>query len=83
MRREHDRVGRLRSDRTQDQCLAQGGDERSFDGFLAGIAMELPNDLDPEDAARVGEGEIADITNMLPSAIRTLWPPAAHERRAS
>ena len=46
--------------------------ERSFDGFLAGIAMELPNDLDPEDAARavfavlaarVGEGEIADITH--------------------
>ena len=60
--------------------------ERSFEGFLAGIALELPNDLDPEEAARavfsvlaarVSEGEIADITHMLPTPIRTLWPRAA------
>lgn len=60
--------------------------ERSFDGFLAGIAMELPNDLDPEHAARavfaglaarVSEGEIADVLHLLPTSIRTLWPRAA------
>ena len=60
--------------------------ERSFEGFLAGIARELPNGLDPEEAARavfavlaarVSEGEIADITHMLPTPIRTLWPRAA------
>ena len=60
--------------------------ERSFEGFLAGIALELPNDLDPEEAARavfavlaarVSEGEIDDITGILPTPIRTLWPRAA------
>jgi len=60
--------------------------ERSFDGFLAGIAIELPNELDPEQAARavfavlaarVSGGEIDDVLHMLPTSIRTLWPRAA------
>jgi uncharacterized protein (DUF2267 family) len=60
--------------------------ERSFDGFLAGIAMELPNDLDPEQAARavfavlaarISEGEIDDVAHMLPTSIRALWPRQA------
>ena len=60
--------------------------ERSVEGFLAGIALELPDSLDPEEAARavfavlaarVSEGEIDDITGILPTPIRTLWPRAA------
>jgi len=60
--------------------------ERSYDGFLAGIAIELPDDLDPEVtaravfavlAARVSAGEIADVLHLLPTSIRALWPRAA------
>ena len=60
--------------------------ERSFDGFLAGIALELPTEIDPEPAARavfavlaarVTAGEIEDVTQMLPTPIRALWPRQA------
>jgi uncharacterized protein (DUF2267 family) len=58
--------------------------ERRLEGFLAGMAIELPNDVDdPEPLARavfrllarrVSEGEIQDVKQLLPAAIRELWP---------
>ena len=60
--------------------------ERSFESFLAGVAIELPNDLDPEDAvravftvlaARMSDGEIDDVTHVLPTALNVLWPRQA------
>jgi uncharacterized protein (DUF2267 family) len=57
--------------------------ERSLEGFLAGVAVELPADADPEPAARavfallarrVSEGEIEDVKRVLPETIRRLWP---------
>jgi uncharacterized protein (DUF2267 family) len=58
--------------------------ERRLEGFLAGMAVELPNDVDdPEPVARavfsvlakrVSEGEIEDIKQLLPTPIRELWP---------
>jgi uncharacterized protein (DUF2267 family) len=60
--------------------------ERSYESFLAGVAIELPNDLDPEDAvravfavlaSRVSEGEIDDVTHVLPIALNPLWPRQA------
>ena len=60
--------------------------ERSYEGFLAGVAIELPNDLDPEDAvravftvlaARMSDGEIDDVTHVLPTALNVLWPRQA------
>jgi len=60
--------------------------ERSYEGFLAGVAIELPNELDPEDAVRavfavladrVSEGEIDDVTHVLPTSLNVLWPRQA------
>lgn len=60
--------------------------ERSYEGFLAGVAIELPNDLDPEDAVRavftvladrVSGGEIDDVTHVLPTSLNVLWPRQA------
>src|SRR5437660_8548857 len=59
--------------------------ERSLEGFLAGVAVELPIDADPEPVARavfallarrVSDGEIQDVKGVLPTAIRQLWPAA-------
>ena len=59
--------------------------ERSLEGFLAGVAVELPIDADPELVARavfallarrVSDGEIQDVKGVLPTAIRQLWPAA-------
>src|ERR1700682_312433 len=59
--------------------------ERSLEGFLAGVAVELPIDADPESVARavfallarrVSDGEIQDVKGVLPTAIRELWPAA-------
>jgi uncharacterized protein (DUF2267 family) len=60
--------------------------ERSLEGFLAGIAVELPNDMDPEPIARavfsllaahVTAGEIEDVQYVLPARLRDLWPRKA------
>jgi uncharacterized protein (DUF2267 family) len=60
--------------------------ERSLEGFLVGIALELPNDLDPEPiasavfallAGRVTAGKIEDVEHVLPARIRDLWPRKA------
>ena len=60
--------------------------ERSLEGFLASIALELPNDVDPEPVARavftvlathVSQGEIEDVEQVLPGRIRELWPRKA------
>ena len=60
--------------------------ERSLEGFLAGVAIELPNDLDPEPVAaavfallanRVTDGEIEDVVHVLPRRVRDLWPRKA------
>jgi len=60
--------------------------ERSREGFLAGIASELPSDVDPEPVARavftvlathVSAGEIEDVEHVLPARIRDLWPRKA------
>jgi len=57
----------------------------SLEGFLAGVAIELPIDADPEPVARavfallarrVSDGEIQDVKGVLPTAIRQLWPAA-------
>ena len=59
--------------------------ERSLEGFLAGVAVELPIDADPEPVARavfallarrVSDGEIQDVKGVLPTPIRQLWPAA-------
>jgi uncharacterized protein (DUF2267 family) len=59
--------------------------ERSLEGFLAGVAVELPIDADPESVARavfallarrVSDGEIQDVKGVLPTVIRELWPAA-------
>src|ERR1700704_577649 len=59
--------------------------ERSLEGFLAGVAIELPIAADPEPVARavfallarrVSDGEIQDVKGVLPTAIRQLWPAA-------
>jgi uncharacterized protein (DUF2267 family) len=60
--------------------------ERSLEGFLAGLALELPNDMDPAAVAgavfalladRVTAGEIEDVEHVLPARIRDLWPRKA------
>src|SRR5260370_3082215 len=65
--------------------------ERSLEGFLAGVAVELPIDADPEPVARavfallarrVSDGEIQDVKGVLPTAIRQLWPAAPRAARA-
>jgi uncharacterized protein (DUF2267 family) len=58
--------------------------ERRLEGFLAGIAVELPAHFDdPEPTARavfkvlaerVSDGEIEDVKHLLPTALRELWP---------
>ncbi|WP_018110333.1 DUF2267 domain-containing protein [Thermus igniterrae] len=63
--------------------------ERHKEAFLAHVARELKTPggpaLDPEAAARavfrvlaakVTEGEVADVRNLLPKEIRELWPEA-------
>ncbi|MBI2432933.1 MAG: DUF2267 domain-containing protein [Candidatus Hydrogenedentes bacterium] len=59
--------------------------ERSLPEFLEHISEELmmPTDPSPEVAARlvfrllhesVSEGEVEDVKDMLPKAVRSLWP---------
>jgi uncharacterized protein (DUF2267 family) len=62
--------------------------ERNKEQFLAHIARYFQDDevVDPEQVARavftvlakhVSEGEVQDMRRVLPSALRSLWPPPA------
>jgi len=87
----HDAYVALRStlhalrDRLPIEETAELAAQRSLEGFLAGVAVELPIDADPEPVARavfallarrVSDGEIQDVKGVLPTPIRQLWPAA-------